>query len=158
NAPLDVQYFERNRFEAHPEYAGTPYAVELGALGRAFHAPDPPAVPLPAPARYFAETGHNLSGAFAAYWEAHGGLFVHGYPLTEPFPEVNPTDGKTYTVQYFERSRFELHPENAGTPYEVLLGLLGTQLAQKLGYLYGRYPLYGYAADFSWFAGWYKAD
>src|SRR5262249_29825445 len=31
------------------------------------------------------------------------------------------------TVQYFERNRFEYHPENKGTQYEVLLGLLGTQ-------------------------------
>src|SRR5947209_6146860 len=81
----------------------------------------PPAAPPPAPARYCTETGHTLSGAFAAYWDAHGGLFLHGYPLTEPFPEVNPTDGQTYTVQYFERSRLELHPENAGSPYVVLL-------------------------------------
>ena len=28
-------------------------------------------------------------------------------------------------VQYFERRRVELHPENAGTPYAVLMGLLG---------------------------------
>jgi Tol biopolymer transport system component len=28
-------------------------------------------------------------------------------------------------VQYFERRRLELHPEHAGTPYEVQLGLLG---------------------------------
>jgi erythromycin esterase len=34
-------------------------------------------------------------------------------------------DGKTYTVQYFERAVFEHHPENAGTPYEVLLSQLG---------------------------------
>jgi hypothetical protein len=30
-------------------------------------------------------------------------------------------------VQYFERARFELHPENAGTPYEILLGHLGRE-------------------------------
>ena len=35
-------------------------------------------------------------------------------------------DGKTYTVQYFERAVFEQHPENAGTPYDVLLSQLGT--------------------------------
>ena len=35
-------------------------------------------------------------------------------------------------MQYFERARFELHPEKAGTPYEVLLGLLGrTAFAAK---------------------------
>ncbi|HET8630995.1 MAG TPA: hypothetical protein VFL91_26545 [Thermomicrobiales bacterium] len=40
---------------------------------------------------------------------------------------MNPTNGQTYRVQYFERARFEYHPENAGTPYEVLLGLLGRE-------------------------------
>ncbi|MEO8288940.1 MAG: hypothetical protein ABI670_21200, partial [Chloroflexota bacterium] len=39
----------------------------------------------------------------------------------------SPTDGKTYLVQYFERNRLEYHPENKGTPFEVLLGLLGVQ-------------------------------
>ncbi len=37
--------------------------------------------------------------------------------------EVNPVDGETYVVQYFERARFEWHPEHIGTQYEVLLGL-----------------------------------
>jgi hypothetical protein len=32
----------------------------------------------------------------------------------------------TYTVQYFERARFERHPENQA-PYDVLLGLLGIE-------------------------------
>src|SRR5262249_1102881 len=31
-----------------------------------------------------------------------------------------------YKVQYFERAVFEWHPENAGTPFEVLLAQLGT--------------------------------
>ena len=42
--------------------------------------------------------------------------------------ETNPTDGKQYLTQHFERARFEYHPENAGTPYDVLLGLLGREL------------------------------
>ncbi|HEX9989614.1 MAG TPA: hypothetical protein VGE45_14200 [Chloroflexia bacterium] len=148
-----VQYFERNRFEYHPENKGTAYEVLLGVLGRDFRAQDPQATPLPAPAQYFQETGHNLSGPFKAYWETHGGLFVHGYPITEEFEEKNPVDGKTYKVQYLERSRFELHPENAGSPHEVLLGLLGRQLSEKKGYPYGWYPLFGRAPDFSWVAG-----
>jgi hypothetical protein len=45
--------------------------------------------------------------------------------------EKNPIDGKEYKVQYFERNRFELHPEKQGTPYEVQLGLLGTQLYNR---------------------------
>jgi hypothetical protein len=152
-----VQYFERNRFEYHPENAGTQYEVLLAALGRSFHTQDPPASPLPPPAIYFKETAHNLSGAFKQYWEAHGGLFVHGYPITEPRMERS-TNGQEYLVQWFERSSFELHPENAGTQYDVLLGLLGRQLSEKLGYPYGRYPLFGRAADYSWFAGYYGSD
>src|SRR5207302_8629300 len=58
-----------------------------------------------------------------------------------------------YLVQYFERSRMEYHPENAGTAYEVLLGQLGTEVVRKKGYPYGWYPRYGRAVDFSWIAG-----
>jgi hypothetical protein len=121
-----VQYFERARFEYHPENAA-PDNVLLGQLGRAAHPVDPPATPLPA-AVYFPETGHNLHTGFRDYWEAHGGLAQFGYPLTEEGVEISATDGKPYTVQYFERARFEWHPENAGTPYEVLLGQLGRQV------------------------------
>src|SRR4029077_12244813 len=78
----------------------------------------------PAGVQYFPNTGHTLRGSFLQYWNTHGGLAIYGYPISEEYAEVNPTDGKTYTVQYFERNRFEYHPENAGTPYEVLLGLL----------------------------------
>ena len=67
-------------------------------------------------------------GSLARYWAAHGGLAQFGYPQTEPFPEVNPADGKVYLAQYFERARLELHPEFAGTDAEVLLGLLGNEL------------------------------
>jgi serpin B len=38
-------------------------------------------------------------------------------------------DGNTYTVQWFERARLELHPENE-PPYHVLPGLLGVQVWQ----------------------------
>jgi hypothetical protein len=121
-----VQYFERARFEHHPESKDPQYQVLLGFLGKAFHPPDPPVAPK-AGARHFPETGHNLSGPFRAYWEAHGGLAIHGLPISEEFPERSPIDGKVYTVQYFERSRFEHHPQNKA-PYDVLLGHLGRQL------------------------------
>ncbi len=41
--------------------------------------------------------------------------------------QKNSVDGKTYLTQYFERARFEDHPEFKGTPNEVLLGLLGVE-------------------------------
>ena len=133
-----AQYFQRARFELHPENADTPYEVLLGRLGVQFHAPDPP---VPAQrgigntTTYFAATGHNLSGAFRDYWQAHGGLFVNGYPISEALREQSPTDGQPYTVQYFERARYELHPANGSSPNRVLLGLLGVQSAQAAGLL-----------------------
>jgi hypothetical protein len=127
-----VQYFERQRFEYHPEFAGTQNSVLLGLLGTYMvngrtEGPFARATALPTGAaqRYFEQTGHNLGGAFLTYWNQFGGLPIFGYPLSEQLQEVSTTDGKTYTVQYFERARFELHPEFAGTPNEVLLGLLG---------------------------------
>ena len=48
--------------------------------------------------------------------------------------ETSDTDGKIYTVQYFERAVFEEHPEFAGTQNEVLLQLLGVFFYQS------RYP------------------
>jgi len=75
--------------------------------------------------RYFPETGHAIKGAFQSYWEQHGGLERFGYPLSDEFAEVSALNGQTYTVQYFERTEFEHHPENAA-PYDVLLTQLGT--------------------------------
>jgi hypothetical protein len=79
---------------------------------------------------YFQETGHSLKGPFLNFWRSHGGLAVFGFPISEEYAEVSATDGKTYTVQYFERNRFEYHPEFAGTRNEVLMGLLGLEMTQ----------------------------
>jgi murein DD-endopeptidase MepM/ murein hydrolase activator NlpD len=127
-----VQYFERNRFEYHPELAGTPYEVQLGLLGKQYtlgrtFTKSPPFVDT-ASRRYFSETGHSLSYAFLTYWNTRGGLAIYGYPTSEEIIE------KGYTVQYFERARFEYHPENKGTPYEVQLGLLGSWALERAGY------------------------
>jgi hypothetical protein len=133
-----VQYFERNRFELHPENQ-PPYNVLLGRLGadevngRRFE-PSPPFESMP-DRRYFPETGHSLANAFLGYWERHGGLAQFGYPISEEIKEVSATDGKSYTVQYFERGRFEYHPENKGSDAEVLLGLLGVGAAQRKGWM-----------------------
>jgi hypothetical protein len=102
--------------------------------------PAPVAEPFkPLPAResttgrlYFPQTGHTLALGFKDFWEANGGLAVFGYPISEEFPEKNPDTGETYTVQYFERNRFEYHPELAGTPWAVSLGRLGVQDAPQV--------------------------
>jgi hypothetical protein len=119
-----VQYFERTRLEAHPE-VGPPYDVQLGQFGRRIRPADPPAPRLPG-ATYYDQTGHNLGGRFRDYWEAHGGLDRFGYPISEEFEECLE-DGRIYRVQYFERARFEYHPENA-PPYDILLGQFGRRI------------------------------
>ncbi|HEY0070710.1 MAG TPA: hypothetical protein VGE04_12155 [Chloroflexia bacterium] len=75
--------------------------------------------------RTFPETGKTVKGLFLEYWDAHGGLAQQGYPISEVLSEKSDLDGKTYTVQYFERAVFEYHPENKA-PYNVLLSQLGT--------------------------------
>ncbi|MFN8537213.1 MAG: hypothetical protein U0232_07020 [Thermomicrobiales bacterium] len=122
--PYLVQYFERARFEYHPENK-PPYDVLLGQFGRRLHPADPPAPELP-DARHFPETGHNLSGPFRAYWEANGDLPLFGYPSSEEITETLD-DGRAYLVQYFERARFEYHPENAA-PFDILLGQFGRRI------------------------------
>jgi LPXTG-site transpeptidase (sortase) family protein len=123
-----VQYFERARLEWHGELA----SVQAGLLGRwaaESLSGEPAFAPLAAPppaADLFAETGHSLGGEFAAFWWANGGLASFGYPISEPFAQRSEQDATTYTVQYFERARFEAHPEN-GPGYRVLLGHLGRQ-------------------------------
>lgn len=153
---LTVQYFERARFEYHPENAGTPYAVELGRFGdevlrqqysnadtiEAWH-PDTGA------GEFFDATGHNVQGfpadgldiesIFYSYWHSHGldlgdpgisyreSLALFGYPISDVFDEEQ-SDGSVYQTQYFERARFEYHPELRGTPYVVLLGLFGNSV------------------------------
>ena len=72
---------------------------------------------------YFPETQHHVPAVFADAWWRFGGLPIIGYPVTEPIER----EGRT--VQYFERAVMEWHPENSGTPYEVLLELLGNWIA-----------------------------
>ena len=132
-----TQYFERARFEYHPENA-QPYDVLLTLVGNEVTANrkaegsfQPIANPNNGNA-YFADTGHTLSGAFLNFWTQYGGLQNFGFPLSEPFTETNAADGKQYTVQYFERGRWELHPEIADPKYAVLLGLMGLERANRL--------------------------
>ncbi|NNJ09778.1 hypothetical protein EKD04_005515 [Chloroflexales bacterium ZM16-3] len=141
--PFQVQWFERNRLEIHPENQ-PPYNVLLGRLGAdrlSQQGQDWTLFPKgtqQAGCRFFPETGHSVCGEILAAWRANGleldgrsgktegeNLALFGLPLSEPQVETL-SDGRQYTVQWFERARFELHPENA-PPYNVLLGLLGRE-------------------------------
>ena len=127
--PYTVQYFERTRLEYHPEVRDPNYQVLLGQFGRQIHPADPAAMP-DATQTWFLQTGHNVPSDFYAYWTSNGGLTQFGLPLSEPFQQTLD-DGKTYRVQYFERARFESHPENAA-PYTILLGQFGRMILRQV--------------------------
>lgn len=124
---VTIQYFERARLERHPELPPENQVI-LGLLGSELRAPDPPLSGPPASnRRFFPQTGHSIGGRFGDFWERNGGLARFGLPLTEEITE----DG--LTVQWFERARFEYHPEAAGTPAEVQLTQLGRRLWERGG-------------------------
>jgi hypothetical protein len=140
--PRQVQWFERNRLELHPQNK-RPYDVLLGRLGVDrlsaqgrdwFQFPKTEAQ---AGCQFFPASGHNICGDILKAWRASGlefdaragksaaeSLALFGLPISDAQTET--IDGQQYTVQWFERARFELHPENPA-PYNVLLGLLGRE-------------------------------
>lgn len=142
-----MQWFERNRLEWHPDNA-PPYDVLLGRLGdellRARNIDwrtAPRASGPQANCLWFPETGHNVCDqaagvGFKSYWERHGlrdprlnafgrSLALFGLPLTEARMETN-SSGDTVLTQWFERARFEWHPDQPDD-FKVLLGLLGNE-------------------------------
>ncbi len=139
---LQVQWFERARLELHPDNA-PPYDVLVSRLGAdtvaAIGGSPAPEVPFDnAACQYFPETGFNVCDQFLLAWRANGveldglpgktpaeNLALFGLPLTGAY-RATLADGREYLIQWFERARFELHPDNA-PPNNVLYGLLGRE-------------------------------
>ena len=140
---VTAQWFERARLELHPENV-PPFDVLLGRLGAerlGEQGRDWTQFPRSAPqagCRFFPETGHNVCGAILAAWRSRG-VSLYGLPGVDPSESLGLfglplsgvqtetlSDGRAYRVQWFERARLELHPENA-SPYNVLGGLLGRE-------------------------------
>jgi YVTN family beta-propeller protein len=138
------QWFERGQLELHPDNAA-PYTLELARIGVEALAQEgidwhalPSVDTAPRGCRYFAVTHHTLCGDFLAYWRGHGlkledrgiseseSLALFGYPISEPQME-RTSSGDTILTQWFERARFELHP-NTPAGSRVLLGRLGAEL------------------------------
>lgn len=135
---VQAQWFERGRLELHPQNPRS-YDVQLGRLGadlldRGRAATDSAAAQsLVGECRLFGETGIAACGPILSAWRSSGleldgrpgvseaeSLALFGVPLTAPRLETL-SDGREYTVQWFERGRFELHTGG------VLLGLLGRE-------------------------------
>ncbi|GAC1641353.1 MAG: hypothetical protein NVS4B8_09620 [Herpetosiphon sp.] len=137
-----VQYFERNRFEYHPEKQA-PYTVLLGRLGddtlkqqKRDWFTFPKGTPGGTDCQYFEQTQHKVCGRILEYWRAHGlndpklnsyerSLQLWGLPLSEPMTETN-SSGDTVLTQWFERARFEEQGAKG-----VLLGRLGAEIMDR---------------------------
>ncbi len=79
------------------------------------------------PVEYFPQTGHWVNGEFLEKWRSvPNGVQLFGFPVTEDFISGD------IRVQYFQRARFEFHPENPPTRQVVVtdLGLEMWQLDQ----------------------------
>jgi len=126
-----TQWFERDRLENH---ANKVLGVLAGASAlalwssRASAGRRPYLTTLCSPAAATSARPASTSagrscatGRLTATWSASATRITREHEET--------IEGRTYTVQYFERRRMEWHPEYAGTPSEVLLGLLGRQIS-----------------------------
>jgi peptide/nickel transport system substrate-binding protein len=89
-------------------------------------------LPAPASGAYAQQSrtmnGIAVTGRFLEVWSRQGSdansVYVNGLPITQRRSEISLEDGRTYETQWFERTRYELHPENS-PPNDVLLGRLG---------------------------------
>lgn len=128
---LLVQFFQRAVMEYRP-WNKPAYQVQLALLGDLLghglpRVPEPKIkVSAVKSSRYYPQTGHSVEQPFLTYFDAHGGVYIFGYPVAEPFVE----DGRL--VQYFQRTRMEYYPDNPSR-YRIQLGLLGTAYANAIG-------------------------
>jgi hypothetical protein len=106
NKNIKMQYFQRARFELDPN-AAAGKRVKLSDLGLLTYQASKVqqvnmATNTPACRQY---KDFFVCYAFLAFFDAHGGLTQFGYPISNYSKE-----GDQY-IQYFERARFEYHPE-----------------------------------------------
>ncbi len=131
--PIEVQYFERSRLEIHPEASGRPDYVRTGPIGLEAPKAGTPMAQLPeglAGAQVlFGETNFSVPEKFFNFWTNSGAKVIFGVPITGVLSET--IGGVPLAVQYFERARFEYHPEAAGTPGDITLGLLGAEVYRQ---------------------------
>ena len=120
-----VQYFEKARFELHPE-APNGLRVQLSPLGYYMYSPGQP-LPLPKnfpPCQRFPETGMQVCYAFLDFFIEQGGVEQFGYPISD----FELKDARI--VQYFQNTRFEWHPEMP-PGQRVVLSNLGKRYFQQ---------------------------
>lgn len=117
----NVQYFEKARFVLDPQ-SPPDLMIQLSPLGELLPTPgtDISHSPTTRACRHFPETGFSVCYAFLDFFNANGQVSQFGYPISN----FKVHDGRI--VQYFQRARFEWHPELA-PGQRVTLGNLGAE-------------------------------
>jgi hypothetical protein len=123
---VSVQYFERVRLEYRDG------SIQWGLLGSELTQGQffrtVPFFPSTDDRAYFGPTQHSVSGPFLEFWRDNGGLATFGYPLSESFKEND------LEIQWFERARFEWHPE-LPPGKRIVLGTIGREALQRRGWI-----------------------
>jgi len=126
-AGLEVQYFQRARFEYHPELSEG-QRVQLTPLGAYLYQAGAPSFDLNIPgACQSFPTGYAVCYDFLTFFEQHSGAARFGNPISA-FEFLS--DGRI--VQHFERARFEWHPE-LERGQNILLADLGSIYFSTIG-------------------------
>jgi hypothetical protein len=113
-----VQYFQRARFELHPDYPPE-LRVQLTHLGELMNKPGN-VLPVPQnhPAcKYFQETNHQVCYAFLDFFEKNGGIAQFGYPISD----IELRNERM--TQCFQMACFEWHPEQPSGQRVTLMDL-----------------------------------
>jgi hypothetical protein len=113
-----VQYFERARFEYQPSNP-VGLQVTLSNIGVYLHDNRQPGEvigtqPGLSACQFFSQSGYQICYAFLDYYQKNGGIQQFGYPISD----VELQDGRM--VQYFQRARFEWHPDRPSGKRVVL--------------------------------------
>jgi len=119
---LWVQYFEKTRFELHPE-APRDQRVQLAPIGQILYETGQGALLIEesGDCKVFPETGYRVCHAFLDFYQVYGGSNQFGLPISD-FELLN-----NRIVQYFEKARLEWRPE-LPRGERVVVGNLGLEL------------------------------
>jgi hypothetical protein len=120
---ITVQYFEKVRFEYHPEEIPD-LQVKISPLGSFVYRPNPslPVIFNPSACKFYPNVppGFYVCYDFLSFFEEYGGVSQFGYPISNFELEDE------WIVQYFQKARFEWHPKDPSGQW-VMVSDLGVK-------------------------------
>lgn len=123
---VQVQYFQRARFEYHPN-ASTDQGVILTPLGEYLYEPGEEVKnPFAGGCKTFEQTGYEVCFDFLSFYLEHGGVSQFGYPIS------NMEIHNDVFTQYFQYAVLEYRP-NMAEEFNIYLAPIGVQYFHFIG-------------------------